>query len=302
MSWFRKKPPYTKQIAITPPKPLPGRAGIAIVTVAKNEGSYIGEWVKFHKAVGIRHFFIYDDASTDDTIEVLKTHLSEDELTITPWAGRMTDVANDQLLNSQVLAFCHAILNFGGGFWRMAFIDVDEFLLPKKGSTVEEALAGAKGFPNVSLPWHMFTSSGHKKRPDGPVVMNYTMRGADPLSQKKNASNYKCIVDPCEIVEVSVHHFQTREFGPTTSNDAGARFSRKGRKSPAFYSSEFLQLNHYYGKSEEELEAKLSRGPASPASRQRYEHRVRTAVESIESEIVEDRSMLEFIERHKIKL
>ena len=302
MSWFRKKTPLTKRLTIVPPKPDADRSGVAIVSVVKNEASYIGEWVRFHLAVGIRHFHIYDDGCDDGTLDVLRDLLSDRQLTVMPWKGRIIDVTNELPLNSQAIGFAHAILNFGHAYRWMAFIDVDEFLLPKAGVTVEEALAGAKGFPNISLPWHMFGRNGHVTRPAGPITRNYIRRGADPMSRKKNASNFKCVVDPCEVSEVSIHHFSTREFGETTSNDQGERFSRRGRKQPQFYSSRFLQLNHYYSKSEQELQAKLARGPASPASRQRYEFRVRSAVESIESEMVDDYAMIEFLDRFGIEL
>ena len=302
MSWFKKKPPYTKHISIQPPSPHPDRSGVAITSVVKNEGSYIGEWVRFHKAVGVRHFIIYDDGSTDETVEVLRNVLGKDELTLLPWAGRMVDTSIENMLNNQVLAFAHAILNFGGLYRWMAFIDVDEFLLPKSERTIEAALAHVDGFPNVSLPWHMFGTSGHETRPDGSVARNFILRAAEPIGKKKNITNFKCIVDPCEVNEVSVHLFGTRTFGSTTCNDAGQRSSRSGRKNPKFYSSQHLQLNHYYCKSEEELALKLSRGPASPASRQQYEERVRKAVENIEADLIRDDSMLHFLDRNSIAL
>ena len=299
--FLKKKPPYSKRLVIEPPKPAENRSGVAVASVVRNEASYIGEWANYHRAVGVRHFLIYDDGSTDGTVDVLRNAVGE-ALTVMPWAGRYTDVRTNLLLTSQAIAFAHAIQNFGAAYRWMAFIDVDEFLLPKTGLTVEEALKGASGFPNISLPWHMFGRGGHKTRPQGAITRSYTVRGADPMSTKKNASNFKCIVDPCEVNEVSIHHFSTREHGEMTSNDAGAVFSRKGRKRPEFYSSKFLQLNHYYSKSDEELQAKLSRGPASPASRQRYEYRVTTAVESIESEVIDDRAMVDFLDRIALKL
>ena len=65
--------------------------------------------------------------------------------------------------------------------------------------------------------------------------------------------NFKCIVDPCAVSEVSVHHFHTREFGDRTANNSGEVFPLDKRKSPDFYSSRHLQLNHYYTRSEEEF-------------------------------------------------
>lgn len=302
MHLFRKKPPYTKRVAITPPAPSPDRSGVAIVTQLKNEETYISEWLRFHLAVGIKHFFIYDNGSTDRTLPIVNDLLGPEQVTVMPWIFGLTDVREGHILNSQVLAFSHAILNFGSRYRWMAFIDTDEFLLPKTGRTIEEALVGVDGFPNISLPWHMFGTSGHKTRPEGPITHNYTMRHVDPMSREKNASNFKCIVDPCEVSEVSVHHFRTVSHGDITCNDSGARFTLRDRKKPEFYSSKFIQLNHYYTKSEEELHLKLARGPASPASRERYNKRVLSAVRNIMSNEVEDSEMLRFIQDNQIEL
>jgi hypothetical protein len=297
MKFFRKKQPYSKTISIVPPKASASRNGIAIVACVKNEEPYIAEWLTFHRAVGVAHFFLYDDGSDDRTLDVARERLPAEALTVIPWRGRMSDGYSGNILNSQTIAFAHAILNFGSEFERFAFIDVDEFIVPKKGLSIADSLSGSKGFPNISLPWHMFGSSGHIQRPAGPVSRNYTYRAKDPMSRLKNASNFKCIVDPCEVTEVSIHHFSTRDHGELTSNDRGEVFSRRGRKRPEFYSSDFLQLNHYYGKSKEELEQKLARGPASPASRQRYEERVRIAVTNIELETVRDLAIIDLVEK-----
>lgn len=301
MLFFKKKPPFSKHIAITPPNPAPGRHGVAIAAIIKNEGAYIEEWLRFHVAVGVRHFYLYDDGSVDESISIVRRTLSPENVTIFPWHGRLTDVSVGKLINMQIVAFAHAILNFGSAYRWMAFNDVDEFLLPRHGATIEEALEGAQGFPNISLPWHMFGTSGHEKRPRGPMVMNYHLRARDPLSRRKNASNFKCIVDPCEVSEVSVHHFETRSHGDLTANDVGKVTTRRGRKRPEFYSARYLQLNHYYSKSREELNAKLNRGSVS-VNDLRYRTRVTTAMQSIEADMVEDRAMMDFVRARGIEL
>jgi hypothetical protein len=302
MGLFRKKEPFTKQLAITAPPANPDRSGIAIAVMLKNEQVYVEEWIRFHRAVGVRHFYFYDDASTDATFEIVARTLPRAEFTVIPWNMRLADAPRDVVLNAQTLAFAHAILNFGPSYRWIAFIDVDEFLLPKTGDTVDDALKGAGGFPNISLPWHMFGTSGHKTRPDGPALRNYKLRAADPMSRKPNASNFKCIVDPAMVSHVSVHHFRTREHGDLTSNDAGLKDTRRGRKKAGFYSSRFLQLNHYYSKSAEELEHKIRRGSASPTPSQRLESRIRNGMASIESDVVEDRAMIDFLDRTGIVL
>jgi hypothetical protein len=297
MKFFKKRPPFSKQIRISPPVPHDDREGIAIVTMLKDEEAYVDEWLAFHRAIGVRHFIIYDNGSTDQTAAIIGNRLTSDEFTLVPWAGRMVDMSAGAQLNNQVLASAHAILNFGAAFSWMAFIDVDEFLLPKIGRTIEDALKSSGGFPNISLPWHMFGTGGHKMKPQGGVLKNYTVRSAEPISRRKNATNFKCIVDPCEVTEVSVHHFETRQYGERTCNDAGKVFSRRERKNPSFYSSASLQLNHYYTKSTEEFEEKIRRGPVSPAARDVHELRLRTALESIETDVIEDRQIIDFAAR-----
>ncbi len=301
MRIFKKKPPFSKQMRIDPPAPRPDRHGVAIVTMLKDEELYIDEWLAFHKAAGIRHFIIYDNGSTDNTVRIIKERLSSDELTLMPWAGRVAEVEQGQY-NSQVLAYAHAILNFGSAFRWAAFIDIDEFLLPMQANTIEGALEAVGDFPNVSLPWHMFGTGGHKVQPAGGVLRNYIHRATDPISRKKNATNFKCIVDPCEVTEVSVHHFETRAHGDATCNDAGQVFRRNDRKSPEFYSAQYLRLNHYYTRSAEEFARKLDKGPADPGSRERFERRLLTALESIESDVVEDREIIDFAARNNIDL
>lgn len=302
MRLFKKKPPFSKQLRIDPPVPKPDRHGVAIVTMLKDEESYIDEWLVFHRAAGARHFIIYDNGSTDRTVDIIKARLPAGELTLLPWAGRPTDVTNAAPFNVQSIAYAHAVLNFGSSFRWMAFIDLDEFILPKGANTIEEALENVSGFPNVSLPWHMFGTSGHKEKPAGGVLRNYLYRAKNPISRKKNATNFKCIVDPCEVTEVSIHHFDTRKHGSDTCNDVGQVFSRKERKGEAFYTAENLQLNHYYTRSLEEFAQKIIKGPGGPRVPGKYEHRLQTALESIESEVVEDRHMIEFLDRNNIPL
>jgi hypothetical protein len=299
---FKRPRHITREIAITPPQPRPNRHGVAIMACVKNEERYIAEWLRFHKAIGVRHFFLYDDQSTDATLAVVAKTLPAEEFTIIPWSMRMRDPGSDQMLNGQAMAFAHAILNFGAEFERMAFIDVDEFLLPKTGTTLQEALAASNGFPNISLPWHMFGHGGHEAMPDQPVTMAYTKRVGDPTKRHVHASNFKCIVDPCEITQISVHHFETRSFGDRTSNDAGTVSDRRGRKEPGFYSAAHIQLNHYYSKSREEFQRKIDRGWSYDREAAKYCDKALATSKYLEDNAAEDRSMVDFLERTGIRL
>ncbi len=128
------------------------------------------------------------------------------------------------------------------------------------------------------------------------------MRVSDPMQQNLDASNFKCIVDPVEVTKVGVHHFQTRSYGDETANDSGMVVPKKKRKAAEFYSAEFLQLNHYYAKSIEELKEKTDRGWSFDGSAEKYRNKVTSTITYIEANAIEDRSMIDFVDQNGIDL
>ena len=115
-------------------------------------------------------FIVYDDGCTDQTLPILRETLDEGQLTIVPWRQRISDLWLRREIHNQVLAYAHAAGNFGGAFRWMAFIDVDEFLVPKQARSISDALAHLEHCHNLSLPWHMFGHSGHQTPPPGGVL------------------------------------------------------------------------------------------------------------------------------------
>ncbi|MGC9370599.1 MAG: glycosyltransferase family 92 protein [Paracoccaceae bacterium] len=296
MPWrLMSRKPITK-LAIEPPQPAAGRAGFAVVLIVKNEARHIGEWARFHLRAGARHFVVYDNGCTDGTIGVLQDVLPAGALTVIPWNQKLRDGLTGREIHNQVLAYAHAIRNFGPRFRWMACIDADEFLVPKRADSLEAALAHLEDVPNISLPWHNFGRCGHDQPPEGGVLENYTRRAAHPLSGARGVTNFKVIVDPCRVTSVKVHAYET-DGRAVTWNDRGARAALKERSRPGFYSADHIQLNHYYTRSEAELAAKIARGSNQAVEAGRHAARVRRNVANIERDTVEDRSALAFLDR-----
>ena len=138
----------------------------------------------------------------------------------------------------------------------------------------------------------MFGPSGHQAPPEGGVVSNYIERATDPLQN----ITFKYLVDPCSLTSMRVHSVETNHT-TWTWNDRGTRTRIKNRQRASFYSADFLQLNHYYTRSIEELEAKISRGPNLDAKRAAYGRKVMRTVARIAKDTVEDRTAQKFLER-----
>ncbi|MBC7479211.1 MAG: glycosyltransferase family 92 protein, partial [Pseudorhodobacter sp.] len=279
------------RIELDPPAPLAGRAGLALVLIVRNEERHIAEWARFHVLAGVRHFYVYDNGCTDGTLAQLS--FLGNALTVIPWNQKLR-VAGEEIHN-QVLAYAHATRNFGGRWRWMSYLDADEFLVPK-GDGLDQALAELEGCSCISLPWHMFGRSGHMVAPEGGVVANYTRRNPDPMSDSPGLMNFKNILDPCHVTAVRVHSPET-DGSTDTYNDRGEKFTSRGRKTRTFYSADRIQLNHYYTRSDAELQAKIARGPNLTTPDADHLRRVMRKVDAVEAGEVEDRAALDFLAR-----
>ncbi len=287
------KPSTISQIAIDPPQPG-RRDGLGIVLIVRNEATHIAEWARFHHIAGVRQFIVYDNGCTDRTIEILRDVLPADALRVMPWDQKLRDRRSGAEIHNQVLAYAHALRNFGGEFRWLAFIDVDEFLVPKVAEDLPAALATLSEHPHVSLPWHMFGRNGHTDTPDGGVVANYLHR-ADPR-RARHSLNWKCIVDPSRVTAVRVHGFST-DGQDVGVNDVGLLATHKDRQNAAFYSNAAIQLNHYYTRADAELQAKINRGSNKTVAAQKHLRRVMRIVNEIERDTVEDRAAVNYVAR-----
>jgi hypothetical protein len=282
------------RIGVTPPRPERDRAGLAISLIVRNEERHVREWAEFHARAGVRRFVVYDNGCTDATMPILSETLG-DALIVVPWRQVLSDAVLGREIHNQVLAYAHAASNFGGAFRWMAFIDVDEFLIPTRADSLPEALAELDGCVNVSLPWHMFGHSGHETPPKAGVLRSYTRRAADPMSDARGVRAFKCLVDPCALRTVGVHRMDTGDG--TTCNDRGRRVAMRDREKRDFYSVRNIRLNHYYARSRAELDQKIGRGPNLVAKSPEYERKVRRTVANIEADEIEDQAALDYLAR-----
>lgn len=146
--------------------------GIAIVAICKNESPYILEWIAFHKIIGIDHIFIYNNGSTDDTVEKIRKIFHKDFVSIIDFPGE----------KKQFPAYNDALLRFGKNFRYMAFIDCDEFIMPKvKGMNIEKYLdtltKNNAEAGSICINWCMYGSSGLLHKTNDLILEKFLNRG-----------------------------------------------------------------------------------------------------------------------------
>ncbi|MBX4994119.1 hypothetical protein ABID08_003602 [Rhizobium binae] len=238
---------------------------LSCVTVAKNEGEYLDEWIQFHLLVGISHFYIYDNGSTDQSLSILRGYENAGIVTVVPW--RPFSV----WANTQILAYAHAVSNFGSRSRWMAFFDLDEFMFPTHAPSLIEFLQAREQEQAICVAGVNFGTSGHAVRPTGLVTENF--RQAVPMDVQREYPkllNVKSIVQPAQIRSIeSAHWFNLKGTNKIGVNEDGEPLPRYPREDSLKLKANTVRFNHYYTRSHEEFSAKVNgsnvRGPQLPA-------------------------------------
>ena len=217
--------------------------GVAIVAIVKNEVDYLDEWLAFHLALRVDHFFIYDNGSTDGSADLLERYINHGLVTCIDWP----------IGGGQLSAYNHSLRMFGRSAAWLAYFDPDEFLVPLLDEDIPSFLARFPDVADVRVPRVEFGFSGHRTKPKGLAIDAYTqvadVLGLDPTLP----SRVKSIVRPGAVSAVDIHLASPADIPAPGMPTATAEASVRG----------VAQLSHYYTRSWEEFEAKRFRGSAT---------------------------------------
>ncbi len=216
---------------------------IAIACIIKNESPYLREWIEYHKLIGIEHFYVYDNESSDGTLEVLQPYIDSGLVTYIFFPG----------YGMQDSAYCHAVKSFGAETKWMAVVDLDEFIVLHQKSNLREFMEEYNGCAQISLHWVSYGSSGHKKQPKGLVLENFRSHAASPVLTPKS------IFNPRVAVDCGAHYMYVCGLWVNENHEKFGSTSE--------FPINKCQINHYEIKSEEEFyNKKVTRGRSSGTS------------------------------------
>ena len=252
---------------------------VSIGAIFKNEGQYLKEWIDYHILVGIEHFFMYNNNSTDNYVDILRDYIDAGIVTLIDWTYNQ----------KQMEAYIDCAERFSSKSNWIGFIDIDEFITPISYGCVGDFLRGFENYGSVLIPWMIFGSSGKVERClDDFVIETFTRRW------KKHSDVGKCFLNTdYEIAEGhkdGLHHFLwTQREGyicPPTN-------VFKKYVLPSFLRTkhvEFpIEIKHYTLKSKKEYITKMN---GTDVYFQKNSHTLKAFVFHDDKCIVEDSSML----------
>ena len=218
---------------------------LAAVSIMKNAAPYVEEWLDYHLLAGVNHFFIYDNESEDNFKEVLQPYIDARLVTYIFYPG------NRQLM----AAYNDAIDNFKFFCRYMAFVDDDEFILPKENCSIAEVtddfLKDNPSCAGLEFSWYFYGSSGKTKADFSKGVLERFKRRA-----AKEERSTKTIINPRRVDYMWSPHFAIYQAGYHRINPSTLD---KFFDMP-FTIADKIVMNHYHTKSWEEYCLKRKRG------------------------------------------
>lgn len=205
---------------------------LSVLAIFKDEESSLKLWLEHYLWMGVDHFYLIDNGSTDDSRKVLAPYEKKGIVSVFLLPGRHKQTEHyrhvyDKAIKTQSV-------------WVLV-ADLDEFWYVK-GSTIKKELEAYPYYHVIFSKWRMFGSDGLLTQPDDiRVSITHRVRLLNP--------NTKCIFQT-KYIQSSQVGLHTIEGEPNQMDG-----------------SDIFRLNHYPIQSWEYFQkVKMSRGDASSSS------------------------------------
>lgn len=225
---------------------------VSIASIFKNEKHIFKEWIETHIREGIDHFYLIDNGSTDNPLEVLQEYIDK---------GVVTYIHDTQQHVQQLLYNRHFLPRRLESTW-WVIIDLDEFVYAPTGTVADFLKTVDVNVGSILMPWVNFSSNGHISQPRS-VVKSFTIH-EDLDTRKDWGINCKSIIKGTAMTQLGVHHsriapnFQYMDSNRQPSDYVCALFV-----SNDYHDTCGVRLNHYCVQSWEWFSSvKMTRGDA----------------------------------------
>lgn len=226
---------------------------LTAVLLIRDENEYLPEWLAWHAAQGVEHFYLYDDSRESSVLDVLGDYAP---------LCTVRDAKRYQY-HLQFEAYIDALRRFGQETQWMAFIDTDEFLRATGDMSVTEVLATVpENAAAVLCPWVVYNANGQMTKTSGAVRERFTQAVEWPFQNP----NWKSIVRPALVQTMAAHSPIKMSEGAVLVDTHGVEVEDKYAL-PA----DKLVVDHYFTKSYEEWVERLAKGSCDPFASRKQE-------------------------------
>src|SRR6185295_3376913 len=138
---------------------------LAIGAMIKNEARDLREWIEFHLLVGVEKFYIFNNLSTDRSVEILQPYIQRGIVDLHQWPITCQHGDRDGFLSMHCGALRRIVDLYAAESKWIAFIDSDEFIVPVKSHSIVDLLREYEDVGGLSVNWVNFGTSHVEKLP-----------------------------------------------------------------------------------------------------------------------------------------
>lgn len=231
---------------------------LTIGSCLKEEDSYMLDFVKYHRSVGVEHF-VFFDRNYHSLKEMFKDAPDVEVIHFPDVPQNRHQEAWGQLIK----------YNQTKTKW-LSLIDADQCLVPVKSSNVCDILKEYEGFASVQLNWKSFGSSFQDRRLPGSVYERFLLC-AERNSQYNFPTQFICQPDRTLPIRVEEPHYPQLPLGEISVNTNREQISANKRvamnpATPLTFNvpplHDVMWIAHYTNKSKEEFIIKNNKGRA----------------------------------------
>lgn len=251
-----------------------------LVGTLKDEGPFILEWIAYYKVIGINHFVIFSNDSTDGTYQILDCLNDADEIIHIENSVGLENEPEDP----QNRAYRRAKMrrDVKQSEWVLV-ADGDEFLNILTGDGTLDDLFLAMGEADViSATWRIHGNAGIEKFTDGLVIDQFRHAADTDENKYQRYWGFKTLFRPQGVRKFGIHR---PKFAPRFLEDPASIIWRNGsgelitphvlrqgwRSQAETVGHDLVQMNHYMIKSSESFLMKRLRGTANSSDQDRID-------------------------------
>jgi hypothetical protein len=225
-----------------PPPPPVEKYELVICAVFQNEDFFLKEWIEFHKLMGVQHFYLYNNLSTDQYLQVLQPYIAAGEVELFDWPIEVYN-QSDYLHHLQIPVYKHALQIVKETAKWAAFIDLDEFLFPVHHPDLVSLLKEYGYFAGLVVNWQAYGTGGvHALPPFGLITESLVWKAP---TEAEGHHMVKSIVQPLLVADIVDPHsfFFIDPYFAANSNGVPIK---PGSGRHPFIAVDKVRINHYW--------------------------------------------------------
>jgi hypothetical protein len=221
---------------------------LSVCTIFKDEAPYLREWLTYHVLVGVQHFYLYNNNSTDDYAAALAPFINAGQVTLIDWP----------MHPGQVEAYQHCLDTYHDQSHWIATVDCDEFWVPTEAWAIPHILQRFERYPMLAFYWNLFGSSGQlAPQLDKLVTEQYTV--CDPQNQLFKTVYNTRYPNKIKNSHYGVCRWRGLRFKPMLPDGSFVPHCPSTKRRHA-YKKDAIQINHYWSKSFADYGIKRNKG------------------------------------------